>query len=97
MATVYVSIGTVGKRAGNGIVEAFIGDRIRSETITSSGTSASGVLLAQGTQVAQVYCATAVYARQGGTASATNGVYCPANIPTYITLEDGQAVSVIDA
>jgi hypothetical protein len=92
MATVYVTLGQV---TAYGV---FDGDAVRSETITSSGTSASGALTAvSATEYAQIYCATAVYARSGGTATAATSIYCPPDFPTNIRMTAGDAVSVIDA
>lgn len=96
MATVYVSIGRAGVRSPVGGMPVFEG-AISSETITSSGTAASGALSAGGAGfVAQVHCATAVYACTTGTASPTNGAYVPAGTPTYLGIAPGDNVSVID-
>lgn len=73
------------------------GETARSESVTTSGTAASGALTATVGQAALVYCATAVYARSGGTASAANGVYCPAAVQVPIYMGAGDVVSLIDA
>ena len=44
MATAYLTYGKVGKRGTNGVIETFIAGTTRSETITTSGTSAAGSL-----------------------------------------------------
>lgn len=95
MATVYVSIGPAGLSSGAGGIPVWRGE-VSSETITSSGTAASGSLTAQVDGVAKVTCATAVYASTKGTASATNGVYIGAGAAEYIGMEPGDSVSVID-
>lgn len=96
MATVYVSIGKAGIASTAGAMPCWEGD-VSSETITSSGTAASGALEAGGKGfVAKIHCATAVYASTTGTASATNGVYIAAGIPEYIGIKPGDTVSVID-
>lgn len=91
MATAYVTISEVVTR------DVFRGDAARSETVTTSGTSASGALVAGANQVAMVFCATAVYARSGGTAAAATSVFCPASVPTYFAMSEGGVVSLIDA
>lgn len=95
MATVYVSFGKAGQRGESGDLAVFCGP-CRTETITSSGTAASGALTAHGDQIAQLYCETPVYARQDGTASTTEGVYVAGGIPVWIGLSHGQSISVID-
>ena len=99
MATVYVSMGQVGIRTNNGITSIWSGRNMRSETVTSSGTSAAGALDARRSEVAMVVCATAVYAMAATTpvATATNGIYCPAGVQTYIAMHEGDSIAVIDA
>ena len=101
MATVYVSLGPVGSRGKNDSVGTFVGDRLRAETITSSGTTAKGALTSNGREFAKVFCATAIYANAGplatATVSATTGVHIPAGTYEYIGLSDGQVIAVIDA
>lgn len=98
MATVYVTLGDVGAKTENGITNVFRSGSLSSETITSSGTTAAGSLVATGRQVAQIVCATAVYATAAAapTATATNGVYVPANMPVYIAMQLGDKIAVID-
>lgn len=96
MATVQVSIGRAGARSINAIAPVFAG-RVRSETITSSGTAASGLLTAGTGDIAQIYCATALRAATGSTASATNGVYIPAETVVWLGMNAGDTISVIDA
>jgi hypothetical protein len=88
MATAYVTIGTVVTR------DIFNGIDARSEVVTTSGAAANGAIVARVGQAAQVLCATHVYARSG---TLTNGIYCPANVPTFIAMTEGQAISIIDA
>lgn len=95
MATVYVTRGKApaGSPYGNSpIMEA----PCASETITSSGTAASGALTGSAGMAVQIFCDTAVYARTDGTASASTGCLVPAGIPVYLALNAGQVVSVID-
>lgn len=94
MATVYVSVGQVGV-PGPGGAPVFRGS-CRSETITSSGTSASGSLTGTTGDVAKVFCDTAVYANAGAAASASAGVYVAAGVAEYIGLQHGQTINVID-
>ncbi len=75
----------------------FHGETVRSESVTTSGTSASGALTATVADIAMIWCATAVYARSGGTVSAANGAYCPAGQAQYIRMTEGDVVSLIDA
>lgn len=96
MATVHVSMGHVGTPSLQGGVQVFARN-VRSETITSSGTAASGALVAQAGQVAQIYCDTAVRASANGAASSSNGLYVPAATTGYLALSAGDTVSVIDA
>lgn len=94
MATVYVTLSQA--MGPNGApVRRGAG---RSETITSSGTAASGALQSQTGDIATIFCATAVYASVVGTASASTGHYIPAGIAVDIAFaESGKSVSVIDA
>jgi hypothetical protein len=96
MATVYVSIGHAGAISLQGNMPVFAG-LVRAETITSSGTAASGLLEGQTGNIAQIACATAVIASVRGAASATNGLYVPAGVPAYLAMAAGDTISVIDA
>jgi hypothetical protein len=91
MATVYLTIGQVL------VHDVFVGGTTASETVTSSGTSAQGLLTANKGDIAQVVCASAVYATTAATATAANGIYCPAGLPTYIAMPEGGKIAVIDA
>lgn len=91
MATAYVTLGP------GSPYSVFHGEDVRSETVTTSGTSASGGLQATVADIAMIWCATAVYARSGGTVSAANGAYCPAGQAQYIRMTAGDTVSLIDA
>lgn len=97
MATVYVSAGIAGaESSGGGRVPVFAG-KVSSETITSSGTAASGSLTLPKGGIFKVVCASAVYASVDGAASATNGVYVQADTAEYIGGAQGATLSVIDA
>lgn len=93
MATAYV---TFGPPVMPGILD---GDRSRTAVVTTSGAATSTSLTANKGDVAVVNCATAVYARQAGTAAAAAAVsvYCPGGVPTAIGVAEGYAVSLIDA
>jgi hypothetical protein len=91
MATAYVTIGTVVTR------DIFNGIDARSEAVTTSAAAANGGIIARVGQAAQVLCATHVYAKSGTGITLTNGIYCPANVPTFIAMTEGQAISIIDA
>lgn len=91
MASVIVTLGQIA------VPNVYEGVSCRSETITSSGTAASGALAAAKGDIAQIYCDTAVYARSGATAAASNSVYCQAGVMQYIRMTEGAVVSVIDA
>jgi hypothetical protein len=95
MASVYVSIGKAPASSPYGNSPVFEGP-ITSEVITSSGTAAAGALTGGAGKVAQIVCASAVYARTNGTATPATGVYVPADIPVYIAIGPGQVVNVID-
>lgn len=91
MATAYVTIGTVVTR------DIFNGADARSEIITTSAAASNGALIAIVGQVAMIVCATPLYAKSGPGVTAINGVYVPADTPTYIGMTAGAAVSLIDA
>lgn len=90
MATAYVTLGP------GSAYNVFHGENVRSEAVSTSGTAASGALTAAAGDIAQVFCATAVYARSGNTVTVATGCYCPAGIPTFIRMTPGDAVSLID-
>lgn len=94
MASVYVTLGRTGN-AGSNQALAYYG-QVRSEVITSSGTSANGSLAANEGEVAQVFCASAVYVRSGATVTPATGLYVPAGVPTYIGMVAGETLRVID-
>lgn len=91
MATVYVTIGPAVTR------DILDGAECRSETVTTSGTAASGALTANLNDVAMVFSDTAHYARSGGTVTAATGIFCPANIPQYFRMTEGTTISLITA
>ena len=91
MATAYVTL------APGSAYNALHGEDGRSEAVTTSGISASGALVAGVNDIARVFCATAVYARSGGTVSAANGIFCPGGIATHMRMTAGDVVSLIDA
>jgi hypothetical protein len=94
MASVYVTIGKAGHLSMTH--QPVYTGQVRSEVITSSGTSAAGTLQANTGDIAQIFCATAVYARAGGTVTPAAGIYCPPNVPTYIGMVEGTSINVID-
>ncbi len=103
MATVYVTYGKVGKRGENGVTATFIAGTTRSETITSSGTSAKGTLTANDGDFVQIVCATTVAAvvgdDSGGTLTATleTGAVAFAGVPQFMSAQAGHKTAVIDA
>ena len=90
MATAYVTIGPL---KVPGILD---GESSRSAVVTTSGTSTLSSITAERNEVAVVWCATAVYARSGGTAAVGNSVFCPAGIATPVGMTEGDAVALID-
>lgn len=93
MAAVNVSIG---QTANDG--RPIFHGRVRGETITSSGTAASGSLTAGPKDVARIDCASALrVTADGTTASASNGLYVPAGVSVDIGMDSGKTLSVIDA
>ena len=93
MATVYLTLA----RAGDRDLNVYSGP-VRGETITSSGTSAQGALLAYTGDVATIHCASAVYATVGvnPTATPAAGYHVPAGIEKNIALKENDIVAVID-
>jgi len=92
MATVYVTF------AQPDSLPILAGSSGLSETITSSGTTASGNILARSGDVVQVFCATTVIARADGTPTATlaTGIVCPAGVPTFLRVKQYDRIAVID-
>lgn len=90
MATAYV---TIGATVRPGIID---GESSRSAAHSTSGTSSTTSITAGREEVALIYCASAVYARSGGTAAASNSVYCPPGVVTAIGMTEGDGVSLID-
>lgn len=91
MAVAYVTMGP------GAAYSVFHGENVRSEAVTTSATAASGALLATDVDIAQIWCATAVYARSGNTVTPATGCFCPAATIQYIRMTAGDAVSLIDA
>lgn len=96
MATVHVSIGKAGALSIGGAMPVFAG-AVRSESITSSAAAASGALIAETGDIAQIACDTAVIASCRGAASASNGLYVAAGVPGFLAMAAGDTISVIDA
>lgn len=94
MASVYVTIGKAGHLSLNH--QPVFSGQVRSEVISSSATSASGGIQANTGDIAQIVCATAVYARAGGTVTPATGIYCPPNVPTFLGMVEGTTINVID-
>lgn len=97
MATVYLTLSKIGGRGLFGDHDEIAGP-MRTETISSSGVSAAGLLAAGDKEVARIFCASAVYATTATTptATATNGVYCPAGQVVTLAIPEGHKVAVID-
>ena len=97
MATVYISMGLAGSNSATPGIPIYDRDA-RTETITSSGTTAAGSLAARTGDVATVFCATAVYAKLGAapTAAPTTGRYIPGGIPVDIKTRKDDVIAVID-
>lgn len=95
MATVYVSIGQAG-HLSHGRNPVFTG-KVRTETISSSGTNAEGSLEANKGDVAKVQCASAIIVQSGSAASASAGQYLAANEVGWIGMVAGEKINVIDA
>lgn len=98
MGTAVVTFGKVGARGQYGNIMVYRGAEVRSESITTSATSAQGTLVATAKDIAKIYSSTPVYAKSGSnpTAAAATSVYCPAGIETYIALDVGHKIAVID-
>ena len=75
----------------------FVSGTTRSESITSSATSAQGALVATLSDIAQVHCDTAVYASTLATAAPATSLFVPAGTAAYIRLQPGERIAVIDA
>lgn len=100
MATVYLTF-SAGERArlGTGALVAKA-SYARSETVTSSGTSAQSTFTAKdGEGVVKVFCDTAVVVNAGAnpTASLATGVYIPAGQSEWVSVQPGQKIAVVDA
>jgi len=98
MATVYVTMSAFGTRGATGDAAMVVNGPFRSETITSSGTTAAGNMAAGKGEVATINCATAVYVTNAATptATATTGAYIPGGIPVSIAMNAGDKIAVID-
>lgn len=98
MATAYITMGPVATTRLHGELAIFVGNSARNETVTTSGTSAQGSLVAQEGDSATVFCDTAVYAATGTnpTAAAGAGVFCPGGFATPIALKAGEKIALID-
>ncbi len=97
MATVVLSFAQAGGIGANGAYMPVASKPLRTETVTSSGTTAAGSIVAQRGDFVTVFCDTAVIANCGAAASASAGKYCPAGIPTDIYPAAGDVIHVIDA
>jgi hypothetical protein len=92
-------MGQVGARGLREDVEVYVSGSLRSETITSSGTSEAGELVAVNRDMVQVFCDTAVYVTLAATpvAAATNSIYVPAGVAVHIAAQAGDIVAALDA
>ena len=99
MATVYLTVGEVGARANQDNVMIYLGDRVSSEVVTSSATSAQATFTATRGEVVKVYCDTPIYITSGPNpvASASNSLFVPGGAAEFISMQDGHKVAVIDA
>lgn len=100
MATVYLTFGTAEHiRAGSKDV-IMQGDNCRSESVTSSGSTAQGTLsAARDDTVCKVYCAdqaVAVVSGSNPTATLATGNVVGAGVTEFIRVKAGQKVAVID-
>lgn len=91
MATAYVTFGLVTP------YDVFDAGAARSQTVTTSAVSASTAITAGNEEIAQVFCATGVYARSETTVTTATGVFCPPNIRTFVKCTPGKPLSLIDA
>lgn len=98
MAVAYLTYGKVGKRGTNGVIETFIAGTTRSETVTTSGTSAAGALTAGKDDYVRIYCATNVAAVAGSSPTATlaTGLAVTGGIPEYLAVQSGDKIALID-
>lgn len=98
MATVYVTMGRAGAYSAASEMPVYQRDA-RSETITSSGTSAQGTLKAGQNETVAIVCDTSIYVTIGAdpTATATNGRFVPGGRVTDIKCGVNDIVAVIDA
>lgn len=100
MATVYLtfSAGETIRTGQAGVV--LKGSYARSETVTSSGTSAAGALVAKaGETVVKVSSPTqaiAVVAGVSPTATLAAGIVVPSGGTEYVSVEPGESIAVID-
>ena len=92
MATVYLTYAIADSLP---IMQASSG---KSETVTSSGTSASGGITCRNGDVVQVFCATSVAVTAGTTPTATlaGGIVAPAGTTIYLRPKEGDKIAVID-
>lgn len=101
MATVYITTGQVGAKVNNETAILYLaGSTLGTEVITSSGVSAPGSRVALAQTIAKIVCATGVYATSGpGTpvAVAGNSIYCPPNVESFIAMNPGDKIAVLDA
>lgn len=101
MATLYVTICDVGARTSFGDTDIGRSGSFRSETITTSGASASGALVARRGQIAKVFCLTQTYVKAGPpaglTAAMATGLYVAPGQPEWISLQEGDVIAAIDA
>jgi hypothetical protein len=101
MATLYVTLMNVGARTEFGDTDIGLSGSFRSETITTSGASASGALVARRGQIAKVFCLTQTYVKAGPpsglTAAAATALYVAPGQPEWIAMQEGDIIAAIDA
>lgn len=89
MASLYISY-------LSSVRQGMIGGVIVSETVTTSSSSAAGGAIPAGATAVQLVASADSWATIGGgtpTASATNGVMLPANLPVHVSLADYQGIA----
>jgi hypothetical protein len=98
MATVHVTMGRAGAQSETSMLPVYQ-RAARSETITSSGSSAQGSLKSGQGEVVSIFCETAVYVTLGANpaATATNGRFVPGGQLIDIKCGANDIVAVIDA
>lgn len=98
MATVHITIGRAGAQSTTSMLPVYQRDA-RSETITSSASSAQGSIAASKGEIVSVFCDADIYITLGANpiATAQNGRFIPAEQIVDIKCGTNDIVAVIDA